>query len=518
MSEFSSGHDGSSIIDGTTMFFHSLVKKDFATVEDYLCPDCRLQDQFGEGHGVSGSDKCMKKIREVGDRLSTAGLVNMESVTLTRNLRQVRFMLHGKLGFIKISLGFAVEWSCGIISMLVIVKNPVDCEFLRDDTIAPSPSTDAAEIDNFNRSSEMVGTDSIDITSAVTAACIFKDDELTHIPQTECSVVIGKSEQEEVSTKDKGDKWYPGKYIQQRRKSTHTAPGKVLNSFWDLSKPADYDVVMESVGVNLQAPFLIPRPPAIPAALTVTVEAATHLKSRLVRLVTRPVNSYVSVSVAGRVRDTPIVSKNSSPDYGAACANGENIFIFELPNSVEFRREGCIEFTIKDKHLRDEDVLAEVVLPIISLKCKADHTAPTRLELPVELFSKHKPRLGKGFIKRRSESKDSQKKGEEAISHLIVSISKVDIMLWWVLEEIRARDKAREKVIAEEKFRKALEAETKITQERKQQDDYVSVASGKKFGVSVKAKKQNLKVLNTTVVLKDESEWKDGGICHGCVC
>lgn len=499
MSSFST-EDEQRIVEGSRAFFESLVKKDFANVEDFLSPDCRLQDQFGEGRGVSGSDQCMDKIREVAGKLAGAGLTKMESVCVMRNKRQVRFMLHGKVGFMKIAIGFAIEWSCGIISMLVIVRNAVDGEFLEDNTEAPQLEV-SPELPTEAVAQHVVPHDESHISAAV-ADCAH---ELTDFSITaDATATTGPLgvHKDGAAGQAKSEKWFPGKYIQQHRASSNPAVQKIPNPYWAASRPADYNVVMQSVGVNLQPPYLVPRPPAVSAALTVTVESASQLKSRLVRIVTRPVNSYVSVTVAGRSRNTPVVSKSSYPDYGAASPNGENIFIFELPNSVEFRRNGCIEFTIKDKNFRDEDILAEIVLPIISLKCKTDHTAPTALQLPVEHFSKHITRLGKGFKKRRSESHDSHK-GEE-IAYLNVSISKVDIMLWWVLEEIQARDEAREKIITEEKARKAMEAERKLAEEKK----------GEKRSKNNKKKCADPEKL-TAVIFKEECDWIDGEYCYG---
>ena len=82
-------------------------------------------------------------------------------------------------------------------------------------------------------------------------------------------------------------------------------------------------------------------------------------------------------------------------------------------------------------------------------------------------------------------------------------------MLWWVLEEIRARDEAREMAIAEEKVRKAIEAEKKIAED----ENLIGHASSGKKEKSKLTSRKKKKILQMQNSVVKESEWKDGDEC-----
>ncbi len=135
-------------ISATKSFYADLIAGNFDAVENFLSPDCRLQDQFEMGRGLSGIDQCMNKLKETQPKLvSTKGMDKMLSPTLMRNKKQVRFVLHGKIGFLSITIGWAVEWSCGIITSLVIIKNTTESVFFIDNTPLPSPRNLMSAID-----------------------------------------------------------------------------------------------------------------------------------------------------------------------------------------------------------------------------------------------------------------------------------------------------------------------------------------------------------------------------------
>lgn len=189
--------------------------------------------------------------------------------------------------------------------------------------------------------------------------------------------------------------------------------------FWEDSDPSDHQIIAATHGQILSAPYLIPKPPTLPASIKINIVGCTNLKSRLVRLVPRPINCYVCVSVAGITRQTPII-RDANPIFKDL---PEASFLFELPNSAEFREEGIIEIVIKDKHVLDEDILSEVQIPLVSLKTAANISDLTQLTIPLTLHER-KPRFGKGF-------KTSQiSKIDEKLSVIILTISKVDILQW----------------------------------------------------------------------------------------
>lgn len=217
-------------------------------------------------------------------------------------------------------------------------------------------------------------------------------------------------------------KWYPGKVLGKilDKKPAYSETPLCYARYWDDADPSDHHIIAATYGQTLDPPFLIPKPPALPASIKISIAGCTNLKSRLVRLIPRPINCYVCVSVAGITRQTPVI-RDSSPDFRNS---PEASFLFELPNSAEFREEGIIEIIIKDKHMLDEDVLSEVEIPLISLKTAADISDTTQLTIPLTLRGK-KPRFGKGF----KTSKIS--KIDDKTSVINLTVSKVDILQWY---------------------------------------------------------------------------------------
>lgn len=220
----------------------------------------------------------------------------------------------------------------------------------------------------------------------------------------------------------------------------------------------------------------------VPPTVTITVLKCTHLKSRLKRVITRPINCYAEVNVHECTRSTPVVSNSANPVFDAR--NGNNKFIFEIPNKPEFNaRNGMIVITLKDKHaLLSEDVLAVVYIPLISVKCSENALADsaTNLCIPLDLFEQQK--LGKKFIsprtggndeaaiarsKGRSISTDAKDKTNsnasvditEETPCLFITVAKVDMQQWWMLAELKEREEEAGREKARSKDRRRLERE-----------------------------------------------------------
>ena len=70
----------------------------------------------------------------------------------------------------------------------------------------------------------------------------------------------------------------------------------------------------EEQKTELLPPYLCPKPPSIPATVTVTVLSCSNLKSCMKRVVPRNVDAYVAVEVNGHERQTEVVT-GANPWY-----------------------------------------------------------------------------------------------------------------------------------------------------------------------------------------------------------
>lgn len=182
----------------------------------------------------------------------------------------------------------------------------------------------------------------------------------------------------------------------------------------------------------LQPPFLCPKPPLIPATVTVTVLSCSNLKSRLRRVIERAVDAYVIVIVNSQERRTEVVT-DTNPWF-----NASNSFLFELPNA--FKNSGpehaVITFRVMDKLTFGDDMeLSTAVLPLASLPPQVNNDTPSDITLPLQLKSKVGVFGGEY----------SQNVVDDEVPQLKVRVSKVDVHDWWVREELRLREERRER-------------------------------------------------------------------------
>ena len=445
------------LLDATRLFWRLVLSGNFDELDNLLAPDCRIQDQFSNtGRGLNGHDKVVTKFREVNEKINGAKIdPEMKHLQLMRNQTQVRFMIIGSYGFMKICLGFALEWQFGIVVAVVVMRNTTTDIFLNDETFkpiaVPEPTPEPTHVVT-SVASEPVASE------PVGPSCTSTDEPASASP----------SAGSQAMPVDDG-KWYPGKNIKRRLSQANAANAKTAGTSSPSAAPAPFhnqtspDGVAQSAGLvlgeDLLPPFLIPKPPKVAATVTVTVLKCTNLKSRLTRLIPRPINCYVEVNVHNCTRATPVVSKNAHPVFDTT--NGNNRFIFEIPNTPVFNsRNGMIVITLRDKHaLLSEDVLAVVYLPLISLKCNDSSTEDnsTHLCIPLDLFEKQK--IGKRFTsggnddaaiarsKGRSISTDGNDKNSntnvdvtEETPSLFLSVNKVDMQQWWLLAELKERE------------------------------------------------------------------------------
>lgn len=179
---------------------------------------------------------------------------------------------------------------------------------------------------------------------------------------------------------------------------------------------------LSNYNMILNPPYLVPRPPIVPATITITVMECRSLKSRLIRLIERSVCSYVVVEFCGIKRRTETIKYNNFPSY-----NIHTNFIFEFN---EQQRNSSVYFTVMDEHFINDDVLAQTEVPIESLPNRLDTSTPLDITLPLIL---------EGNI---FEDSTERNRIDDLPPALIVRISKVDAQEWWVNEEMKARAEA----------------------------------------------------------------------------
>jgi hypothetical protein len=512
---------GAQILEATNHFYDALLSGDFDTVEDMLSPDCRIQDQLVGGRGTNSLDMCMEKLRELHSKTSKAKVnMSMKSLRLMRNGKQVRFLAMPRVAFVTMTIGFALDWHGGIIVCIVICRDTTEDAFLKDSTTAPAPapapapvaaavSPAATPVKEPPQSSPKSDTspptsarapDPAPSTAPLPAPIERPiSDSIASSPPKAPAAATGPPPQEfhkvqsvrtsstdstgsNSQTEQKG--WYPGKLLGRRPSSlpntTTSSHLAVPVAARRLSAPSAVNGQVSSVasyfaaGNEIWPPYLVPQPPPIAPTLVIRVTCCTDLKSRLIRVIKRPINSYVTVQVGNQSRQTPIVSGTPNPVFP------NERWIFEISPDTEF-----IHFIVKDKHLIDEDTLAEVDVPLASLRCRVSSSEPmTQLTIPLVLREK---RFGKG-LKRVGLMEQG--------ALLNIEATRVDIMQWWVLEELRMRDEAREREIKqreEERLKKQAE-------EMKRQEEEAASNGIKKQRSSV-GRKRGKSVANTATAV-----------------
>ena len=441
------------IKESTELFWNEFVTGNFSKLDNFLSPDCRLQDQFGIGVGSNDHSKVMAKLKEIQQKLVGAKLdTTMKNIQVMRNTIQIRYMVSGSYGFIKIVLGFAVEWHQGIITNLVIIKGASDSTFYVDDTEAPVVTAPAAPISSAVEEPVAHQTSATSTISNSTEAAISQQ----HIEPSPTVFTPASS----TTSAAKPSKWYPGKLLTRAvSKETPTAAISQLA----ISEPlAPYDTLYP-MGKSLTTPYIVPKPPLILPTLRITIIKCTNLVSRLKTLIPRPINCYVEVTVHNRTRSTPVVSRSADPVFDAT--NGNNQFMFEIPNTLSFNvTNGFIWIRIKDKHpVVAEDILAEVKIPLVSLKCCYDSTLNSANDLCLPLQLLERRTIGRGFLLATDVESDPATAAD--LSCLYINVCKMDIYQWWILEELRARDEQREqerlKQLAEKQKQSSASSQSK---------------------------------------------------------
>jgi hypothetical protein len=484
---------GAALIRATEEFFREVVDRDFVALESALAHDSRLQEGTAVGgRSVTGIDKVLEKLEDISGRVNRAGFKKAENVVLMRNGAQTRFILKTKIGFMSLSVGWRIEWSCGLITRIVVEKDPKSEElFMLDDTEVPvavtSPQSSSpagtATAQDVGLGTDIIDSDSNSLSDAGRPICD-KTDKATSDTMRASHENAPGSEVLGASHDSTGAK--------ERRASSESVQGLVEYNLPILSGDLDkssspaprcgFEDIAKMMNVDLHSPYLVPQPPALAPMLKIAVLNCQHLSSRRVRILERPVNAYVVVTVGKSSHKTPICYRTSNPDFSSL--EGETSFIFETPNTIEFRQNGFIGIEVRDVYPIGDayDLLAHLRVPMIALKSVVDSTSSEIVRLKLN-------QLGK-FHKFRGIRKDSPASEEATIE---LSMSKIDIMQWWVVEETRAREEAAEVSRREDRALKKAAAIARSPQllhhsrKLQQQTNSVSGAQGEGLGAGSRA-------------------------------
>ena len=382
-------------------------------------------------------------------------------------------MISDKIGFISITIGFALEWIHNIVTHIVIIKNVSESVFMVDNTKQTQVQIQTITPNAIDPTEENEVAVSNSTAQPLSASTPIETDESSVATPTPVITTVDSA-----PTPTSPSKWYPGKYAKQvRSKSKDTKddtskftepPASIPNT--TPNAPVDVELTWELyfetvLGRSLTPPYLVPRPPPIPPTITVTVHRAVGLVSRMKRVVARPINSYVELTIHDRVRSTPVVRMNANPVYDTT--NGLNKFIFEIPSLLGFNStNGILHVDVKDRHVvAQEDLLACVDIPFASLKTtNTGSGALAELCYPLDMKERNANILPRLHVARKVThshiattptvaGEGNSNKELDVGPCVFLSVNKVDIMSWWVLEEQRMRDEKRKRDAADEKLR-----------------------------------------------------------------
>jgi len=449
------------------------VKGGMTTVNAMISPDCYMKDGFGSGaRGVHDIEAISAKLTEINGKIyGGAATFEMDiPFRVMRNKIQVRFITTAKVGWITITIGFALEFECGFIIKIILMKNPGKGIFETDDTkeavvpVQEVVSNTALEETCETSESDSVKNDTKDECDD-SASRLTKKEEDVNEENIEKESMEGKlkkgNELEEID-----QSFYFGKFLGRARPRQEGADK-------DSEGEDEADAPHVPLANTLHPPFLTSKPPEIPPTVVVTVVGCANLKSPLKRIVERDVNAFVSVHLKDKpiVQSTPVAQPGSSPVFSRS-----NKFVFEAPSVG-----GTVVFTVYDKKsISDNLVIAEVHVPLASIATTSpSNSSPTVLSLPLHIqkqmsrFTKPKHRPSVSGVK----MEDVSPEVEPAV--LDVLISKIDIMKWWALEELKARDEARDKKEAEEEAARREELQRQASKEEAIAVKRTAVLAGK---------------------------------------
>jgi hypothetical protein len=463
-------------IELSQKFWKSMcVKGGMTSVNSMISPDCFLKDGFGSSaRGIHNSEAISIKLSEINEKIYN-GVATFEKeipFRLMRNKVQVRFLTSAKVGWLSITIGFALEFECGFIVKIVLMKNPGKGIFEIDDTQEAVAKPVVVKMDVVDNTVAEVKSVKDAVREDNDNVADDKNNNgngngsgngmIKEEPKKEAVEEVRK--RMEKKEEDADHSFYFGKFLGRARPSRDSS---------DYDEPDD-DTPQLSLARTLRPPFLTSKPPEIPPTVVVTVVGCMHLRSPLKRVIERDVNAYVSVKMKSMpvIQSTPPAQSGTNPMFTMS-----NKFVFEAPSTG-----GTVVFKVFDKKSIGDDLLiAEVHVPLASIATTSpSNSTPTALSLPLHMhkqmsrFTKQKHRPS---ISGSSHLDEHDPDNEPAV--LDVQISKIDIMKWWALEELKARDEARDKKEAEEEAARLREHQVQINQKNATAKKKAAVLSGK---------------------------------------
>ena len=367
-----SDSENSKLLEFTRMFWTSFCANDFTSVEALLAPDCCIHTSFAQDDvGMSGVEACAAYLHDIYTKMKLPGsrldMTQMHHLRLMPNCKQTRFMINGKPGYISSNMGFAVDWQLEMIICLVVVKNTSASMFL----------------------------------SALSGQPVLPEEDTSWGKSIFSKMSVSTDMPSGAATAGSGGSSGSG------------ATGSGIRTVSTNSRRRLED--------TLFPPYLHPKPPPVPPTVTVTILECTNLKSRLVRVISRPVSAFVSVSLGAITRRTETVKYNNYP-----CFDSTNAFLFEI--SDHDREDGVLRFKVIDEHVINDDILSETEVPLASLRAAVDHSSPYEIKLPLVLGETH---YGLALT--------SNNVIDDEPPLLRVRINKVDAMQWWANKEVSLR-------------------------------------------------------------------------------
>lgn len=260
MSSFASVKTGK-LLQLSNQFWRALVLENFTDLESMLDCECCVLDSFNDALGTTtGIYVTLGKLREISARIQAGRLdKTIQTLQVMRSHTQSRLLVHSRGGILTSHLGIAMNWMDEKITGLIIIKNAVENTFFIDDT-PPMPSfapkqkhKNQSQSEHQRRHTHQWENSSLD----------------THIADLSLSPSSSSSSSSSSSLTDNNND--------------------------------------PSLSLSLLPPFLCPKPPSIPATLTITVLSCSNLKSCMKRVITRAVDAYVIVTVNGQERKTEVV-------------------------------------------------------------------------------------------------------------------------------------------------------------------------------------------------------------------
>lgn len=351
-------------INLTLKFWNYFIEGNFLQLNNFISNNCEIKNNFFEISLIKNKENSLNYLKEFHSKLLQPTLKynyqTLNNLILIKKQKQTRFLILNKNILSNLNYGIALNWLFGVIIEIVIIKN-TNSELFFNENYYLNSSLSSEEQQNSNNNNNYNNNNDNDNENNFT----------TSTSLTTTSKLSSSSQQN---------------YI-------------------------------------LNPPYLVPRPPIVPATLTVTIMECCNLKSRLVRVIERSVCSYVVVEFCDVKRRTETVKYNNFPSF-----NIHTNFIFEFN---ELQRNSSIYFTIMDEHFINDDILAQAEIPIESLPNRLDSSTPIDITLPLLL---------EGNIFEDSNSRRNRL--EDFPPSLKVRVSKVDAQEWWTNEEIKARAEA----------------------------------------------------------------------------